>query len=398
MQTSTSPKRVLISGASIAGPAVAYWLAKAGYDCTIVERAPELREGGYAIDVRGAAVDILKRMGLFDQLKSRETGTKTVQFVNGAGKPLITLDADVFGGRQGDDLELMRGTIARTLYEATAKTTTYIWGDSITSITEDDAGAHVTFEHAAGQTFDLVIGADGLHSNVRRLSFGEEAPFVKPLGAYISIATIPNYLNLRDQEVFYGMKGKTMAVYTAAENRELKVMCLFNSAPLTYDRHDSAVQKQLVAQMFANETGWEVPRLLQELQQTSDFYLDTIAQTQLLQWSKGRVALVGDAAYCPSPASGQGTTVALVGAYVLADAIVKAEGNHEQAWADYHTRLSGFVQQNLKLAPITLKGMIAPSGVMLGMQKLMFRFPAVFIGMNRQVMNLIQKAAHAISL
>src|SRR5919202_944122 len=286
--------KVLISGASITGPALGYWLSHYGFDCTIVERAPELRKGGYAIDVRGAAIEVIKKMGLYDKLQALDTNAEKVTFVDKTSKELLAIDADIFGGRQHEDLEIMRGDIAEVLYNATKNSCHYIWGDSIASLTETDQGIHVTFEQSPPQTFDIVIGADGVHSNVRRLAFGDETPFVKSLGAYISIATIPNTLNLHNEEIIYGVNGKSVGVYTANNNQELKAMFLFNSPVLSYDRHDSTSQKKIVADIFTDEQGWKVPYLLEAMQQTDDFYLDQIAQVHLPQWSKGRVVVAGD--------------------------------------------------------------------------------------------------------
>lgn len=399
MNPESSPtRRVLISGASIAGPALAYWLTRYGFSCTIIERAPELRAGGYAVDVRGAAVEVVKKMGLFDEFQTHETGTEKVTFVDEHSRPLISIPADIFGSHQPDDLEVMRGDIAQVLYEATRHSTRYMFNDSITSLTETPAGVEVTFEHADPLEFDIVVGADGVHSNVRRLTFGDEQQFVKPLGAYISIATIPNYLHLKNEEVIYGEYAKSAGLYTARDNDELKAMLLFNAPRLQYDRHDIAAQKQIIATTFQETLGWEIPKLLQEMTQASDFYFDAIAQVQLPTWHKGRIAVIGDAAHCPSPASGQGTSIAIVGAYVLAGELKKAHGDHMLAFTAYQSAMQHFIDQNLKIAPITLKGMIAPSKLNLRLRNIMFHVPSLFISMNKQVMNLIQKAANAIRI
>lgn len=396
--TAKESKRVLISGASIAGPAIAYWLVKYGFACTVVERAPALRTGGYAIDIRGAAVDVVKRMGLYDKVRAQDTGTESVVFVDKTGDELIKMDADAFGGRQNDDLEVMRGDLAAVLYEATKDSVQYIWNDTITELEESGQGVRVTFERGEPQTFDIVIGADGLHSTVRQIVWGDEDQFVRPLGAYISIATIPNYLGIKSQEVLFGVVGKSIGAYTANNNRDLKAMFLFSSKPIHYDRHSLAEQKQILADIFANEKGWETVRFVDEMSKSSDFYFDFIAQTRMNALHKGRVALVGDAAYCPSPASGQGTSMALVGAYVLAGELKNAGGDYSQAFDKYQHAMHDFIAQNLKIAPATLKGMIAPSKFNLGMRNVMFRMPKLFIGMNRQVMQFIQKAANSITL
>src|SRR3954454_12917704 len=166
-------RNILISGASIAGPALAYWLRRHGLNPTVVERAPALREGGYKVDIRGTAVDVVGRMGLLADIRRASTAMQGATFVNSAGKRLATMDADLFGGRTGDDVEVMRGDLSRLLYEATRADVEYIFGDSITALTETATGVEVVFERAAPRTFDLVVGADGLHSNVRALTFGD---------------------------------------------------------------------------------------------------------------------------------------------------------------------------------------------------------------------------------
>lgn len=389
---------ILISGASIAGPTLAFWLNQYGYDVTIVERAPALRPGGYAVDVRGAAVEVLKKMNLYSQAQALDTNIQTVKFAGTNDKQLLSISADIFGGRAADDLEIMRGDLSLLLYNATKTTTTYIWDDTITDLQETQNGIEVKFKKSATGVFDAVIGADGLHSTVRKLTFGDEAQFIKHLGAYISIATIDNYKALNNEEVLYGTVGKTAAMYSSQGNTEAKAMFLFNSPPLNYDHHSTAQQKAALTKIFNNEPDWEIPELLKRATKASDFYMDSISQIVLPTYYQGRVVLVGDAAYCASPASGQGTSLALVGAYVLAGEIAAANGNMTQAFKNYETIMRPFAEKNQKIAPIALKGMIAPSKSHIRIRNLMFHVPSLFIFMNKQILNMIQKAATAIKL
>ncbi len=310
-------RSILISGASIAGPALAYWLRRYGFNPTVVERAPALREGGYKVDIRGAAVAVAERMGLLAELQRASTDMRGASFVNHAGKRLATMDADLFGGRSGEDVEIMRGDLARILYEATRSDIEYIFDDSITSITQGETDVNVTFAHGPARSFDLVVGADGLHSGVRALAFGDESAFIRSLGHYIAIFTVPNYLKLDRWELLYAVPGKTTNVYSTRQDSAAKALFLFAAPPLDYDRRDIGQQKRILAERFAGE-GWEVERLLEHMADAPDFYFDAISQVHMGRWSNGRVALVGDASYGPSPASGQGTSLALVGAYVLA--------------------------------------------------------------------------------
>ncbi|WNG50523.1 FAD-dependent oxidoreductase [Archangium minus] len=333
-------RNILISGASIAGPALAYWLSRHGFNPTVVERAPALRDGGYAVDFRGASMQALERMGLLGEVRRAQTHMGAVTFVNGDNKPVASLPSEFMSG----EVEILRGDLARILYEASRQGTEYLFGDSITSLTQDEQGVRVTFQHAPPRTFALVVGADGLHSNVRALAFGDESRFVHDLGYYVSIFTAPNLLNLDYAGRFYTEPGRTVGVYSARQNTESKVMLVFASPPLKYDRHDSARQKQLLANAFAG-TGWETSRILEAMWDTPDFYFDSISQVRMDSWSNGRTVLLGDAAYCASPLSGMGTGMAVVGAYVLAGELAAAAGDHRTAFARYEEQMRSYVQQ-----------------------------------------------------
>ncbi|MEU7742583.1 FAD-dependent monooxygenase [Nonomuraea sp. NPDC049158] len=305
---------VLISGASVAGPALAYWLHRHGFTPTIVERAPAPREGGYAVDFRGEAhLSVLRRMGVLADIERARTGMGSMSYVNSAGRPQAQLPADLFSG----DVEILRGDLARILYDATEDYTEYIFGDSITSLTEDAHGVAVTFERGATRRFDLVIGADGLHSNTRRLAFGPEEGFVKHLGVYCAIFTTANHLGLDHTGHAYRTAGKLVAMYSARHNAEAKAVFYFGSPALDLDRHDVARQQAVLTEQFTG-TGWQSDRLLNDMRHAPDFYFDSVGQVHMDGWSRGRVALIGDAAYCPSSLSGMGSGLALVGAYVLA--------------------------------------------------------------------------------
>ncbi|GAA2246118.1 MULTISPECIES: FAD-dependent monooxygenase [Kitasatospora] len=322
---------VLISGASVAGPALAYWLHRHGFNPTIVERAPALRDGGYAVDFRGEAhLSILRRMGLMDQIERARTGTGSMSYVNSAGKPQAKLPADLFAG----DVEILRGDLARILYDATEKYTEYVFGDSITSLAEDAQGVTVSFERGAPRRFDLVIGADGLHSNTRRLTFGPEEQFVRHLGVHCAIFTTANHLGLDHTGHAYRTAGRLVAMYSARHNTEAKAVFYFASPLLDLDRRDVARQQAVLIEHFSGN-GWQSDRLLQDMRYAPDFYFDSVAQVRMDSWTRGRVALIGDAAYCPSSLSGMGTGLALVGAYVLAGELAAADGNHRIAFARY---------------------------------------------------------------
>jgi 2-polyprenyl-6-methoxyphenol hydroxylase-like FAD-dependent oxidoreductase len=342
---------ILISGASAAGPSLAYWLHHYGFNPTVVERAPALRAGGYAIDLRGAAVHVAERMGILADARKASTDLREVWFVDGKNQTVATMDAN-FGAGPGKagDVELLRDDLAQILYAATKDTVNYIFGDSIASLAQHDEGVEVTFEHGASRTFDLVVGADGSHSNVRTLSFGEEARFSHYLGQHVAIFTIPNYLNLDRLWLMHYVPKKMAAIMQYGSRKHTRALLMFSSPKLDYDHRDVEQQKNIVKKMFAEEAGWEFPRLLAEMRDASDFYFDDVSQIRMDHWSNGRVALVGDAACGPTLITGQGTSMAVVGAYVLAGELASAGGDYRKAFARYEHECRSYMEQNQQIA------------------------------------------------
>jgi 2-polyprenyl-6-methoxyphenol hydroxylase-like FAD-dependent oxidoreductase len=333
-------RKVLISGASVAGPALAYWLGRYGFEPTVVERAPAVREGGQAIDLRGAAREVVGRMGIMEEVRRAHTGARGMAIVDGTGRRLASMGADLLGDSGGAiaEIEILRGDLVRVLYEATRHDVEYLFGDSIGAICEQDGGVEVAFERGKTRAFDLVVGTDGLHSNVRGLTFGEESRFVRDLGAYVAIFSVPSRLVLDGWELMHSAPpGKTAVLYPVRSGAETKAMFYFASEPLDYERRDVGRQKELLSEAFSG-VGWEVPRLLDAMRDAPDFYFDRVCQVKMDGWTSGRTVLVGDAAYCPSPMSGMGTSLALVGAYVLAGELATADGDHRAAFGRYEKR------------------------------------------------------------
>ncbi|VVJ18684.1 Oxidoreductase [Amycolatopsis camponoti] len=394
-------KSILISGASIGGPALAFWLHRHGFHTTVVERAPSLREGGYKVDIRGVAVDVVRRMGLLEEVHAASTDMLGAAFVNKRGKELATLDADTFGFRHGDDTEILRGDLAKILYTATRDDTEYVFGDWITGLDERADGVHVTFAHGAPRRFDLVAGADGLHSGVRALAFGPEEDFLRRFDAYISISTVPNTLELDRWELLHSAAaGKMVNVYSTARADDAKAAFWFTAPPLTYDRRDVEGQKDLVADRFAG-LGWEIPALLGAMREAGDFYFDPVCQIVMDHLSAGRVTLLGDAGYCASPASGQGTSLALVGAYVLAGELAAASGDHTVAFARYESEMRPYIEKNQALAKTALRGIIPRSRAFAWFNTRMIRLMPYLPGRNRvleQMARPIREAANALVL
>ena len=343
-------RSVLISGAGIAGPALASWLTRRGIAVTVVERAPAPRPGGQAVDLRGAGRTVADRMGLLDEIRAVSLEQKGIAWVRADGSIAARMPVDAFGG-EGivSEIEVLRGDLADVLHRATVASTEYVFGDSITGLDDDGDGVTVTFEHAPPRRFDLVVGADGSHSVVRSLAFGPEADCTRQLGLYGCWFTAPADLDLDGWFLMHNLPGGRVAsVRPGRLPGELKAGLTFRSEQLDHDRYDVAAQKQLVAERFAG-AGWEVPRLVAAMREATDFGFDSNAQVTLDAWSRGRVVLLGDAAWSPTPLTGLGTSLALVGAYVLAGEL--ASGDPATALRRYEEVLRDYVTAAQKLPP-----------------------------------------------
>ena len=345
---------VLISGASIAGLSAAYWLNKYGFKVTIVERASYIRPGGQAIDVRGPAIAVAERMGILDDIRNNSTKLKGMSIVDAAsGKETYrNTEATITAGKfDSPDVEILRDDLCRVLFQAVGDQVTYIFNDTILSLDQDEAGVNVTFANAAPQRFDLIIGADGLRSNVRRLVFGADEEFIRYLGYYVAIFTTPNFLNLDHWEVFIKHEGAPIATCIVKEKDcEARNYLGFGSAePIDYDHRDIASQKQLITERSPN-VGREIQQMKDLMQDSSNFYFDSINQIIMANWSKGRIILVGDAGYSTSLSTGQGTTVAMIGAYVLAGELATQRNDLQTALNNYDAELREYVENNQKLA------------------------------------------------
>ncbi|TDC99005.1 hypothetical protein E1292_33370 [Nonomuraea deserti] len=338
--------KVLVSGASIGGPVLAHWLRRYGCDVTVVERAPAPRKGGQAVDVRGAAITVIAKMGVLDQVRARRTTMRGMSMVDCDGNEIMRSTEGTLSGGSFDspDVEIMRDDLNEVLIGATDAG--YRYGDSIATLTQDAQGVDVTFESGEQGRYDHVFGADGLHSNVRRLAFGEESRFVHHLGTYISFFTADNFLGLDHWQTWHNDAGMGAALFNDHDPAVMRVGLGFSAGPIAYDHRDTERQKRLV-QEHCSAMRWEGPRLLEAMWKADDFYFDAMAQVKMERWSAGRVALVGDAGYCPSPMSGQGTSLAVVGAYVLAQELARSP---ETACDRYEERMRPFVDRNQALA------------------------------------------------
>jgi len=353
--------RILISGASIAGPVLAYWLTRHGFDVTVVERAPALRKtGGHAVDLFRPAMDITERMGVLPRVEARKTGTTRMTLHReGARRPVRVDLTKIYRATSDRHAEIMRDDLSEIYYDAGRDDAEYLFGDSITSISPD---GDVTFERAAPRRVDVVVGADGLHSNVRRLVFGEEAGLTKFIGAYLAVLSIPGTTGLGDGEtVLHLGPGRTAGVYSARHLDEARAVFLFRrDEPLDYHHRDVARQQELLREAYAGMhpqvDGW-----LAELTGPGPFYFDSITQLGLDSWSRGRVTLVGDAGYCPGPAVGGSTSLAVLGAYVLAGELAAAGGDHERAFDANEREMGELVRKSRAFAVGAARSLIPGS-------------------------------------
>ena len=339
--------RVLISGAGIAGLTAAYWLQRYGFTVTIVERAPLLVTGGYKIEVRGTALQVLARMGVHNAVVAASTDMQGAVLVDRDGKVINKMTGDEFGHRAGGDLEIVRGTLCQILKDNISNVE-FVFGDSIRTISQDSDRVYVEFSKNSPREFELVIGADGLHSNVRAIAFGNEVRFVRELGLYLCVYTVPNYLNLDRMEMQYTELGRVAAIWSSRGDTTARACFGFTAPSTKIDLHDKAQQQQVLKNVYQG-IGWEIPRLLEMMPRATDFYFDVAAQISMDHWSRGRVVLAGDAGYCASPMSGQGTSLALIGAYVLAGELAAASGTYQAAFAQYEKEMRPFVMLNQAL-------------------------------------------------
>ena len=337
---------VLISGSGIAGPTLAYWLGAYGFSPTLIERAPKLRTGGYIIDFWGLGYDIAEKMNLLSDIEREGYVVNELRFVNAAGRRVAGFDASVFktlaGGRY---VSLARSGLARLLYDKISECHEIIFGDSITGIVQDDAGVEVAFEHAAPRRFDLVVGADGLHSNVRELVFGPQEQYETPMGFYVGAFEAQDY-QPRDDGIYlsYSLPGKQIARFAMRDQKTL-FLFVFSDSVLAADfALDKVNPKTLLKDTFS-DIGWECPQILEQMAACNDLYFDRVSQVRMPVWSKGRAVLLGDAAYCPSLLAGQGAALAMTGAYVLAGELAREGGaTPSNAFQRYEALLRPFLR------------------------------------------------------
>jgi len=337
------PQKILVTGASIAGPALAYWLSRQGMDVTVVERAPAFRDGGQTIDVRGAGREVVRRMGLEELIRANTTHEQGIAFVDRDNQTKAFIGVDAFDG-DGPiaELEILRGELAKLLIQHSEDRVTYRFGDSIESIEDDGEQVHVRFEQGGEQVYDLVIVAEGMGSTTRNQVFGDEVKR-RPLDLYTAYFTVPRQPSDGQVMRWHNLPGGRCVCLRPDNLGTTRAFLSFQQAPSGYEKLAQDEQKSLLKKLFA-DAGWETPRVLAALDDTTDLYLEAVGQVKMPRWSKGRIALLGDAAYCASPISGMGTSLGLCGAYVLAGELGR-HADHRQAFAAYEALMRPFVAQ-----------------------------------------------------
>ena len=359
--------KILISGCGIAGPTLAYWLARYGFQPTIIETAPQLRTGGYIIDFWGAGMDVAGRMGLIPEIRQKGYVVQEVRSVNRSGKKVAGFSPKVFArATQGVFVSLPRSDLAASIFGTVEGKIETIFGDSIARIQQEPGCVRVAFEHGPEREFDLVVGADGLHSRVRELVFGTESKFEKYLGYVVAAFTVDNY-SPRDELVFvmYTTVHQQVSRFSMRDGRTM-FLFMFTGEDVPSPNGDTASQKALLRKRFGN-SGWECPQILDALDACSDLYFDRVSQIRMNPqhglWTKGRVTLVGDAAFCVSLLAGQGSALAMVASYILAGELAQHGGDYERAFARYQEQFAPFVQAKQKAA-LRLAGFFAPKSAM----------------------------------
>jgi len=327
---------ILISGAGIAGCTLAYWLAHHGHSATVVERSGALRSSGAPVDVRGPAADVAERMGIVPRLREASTRISGLTFLERTGRRAAHVDLEALRRSIAPkDIELPRGDLAMILHEAAGNRAEFIFGDSIALLNDDGRGVEVTFEHGQPRRFDIVVGADGLHSNVRRLAFGPETDFVRHAGLYVATLPLPPGVDSGREMIMLNAPGKCVALHPSRES-PLVLLLFWHPELSDFDPASDAQHKSILDTTFAG-IGWRVPEILAAVRATGELYFDSVSRVDLANWSRGRITLLGDASSCVS-LFGDGSTLAIAGAHALAAALAESPADYRTAFRSYQAR------------------------------------------------------------
>jgi 2-polyprenyl-6-methoxyphenol hydroxylase-like FAD-dependent oxidoreductase len=346
-------QKVLVAGASIAGLTAAWWLNHIGYQVTVVELAAAPRINGAAVDLNASTVEIARRMGLYEQLKAHQLGVDQVEYKNAADVTEGTIVINGGSEAPEDEIEIERDKFVEVLMAVLADQVEFLFSDSITALQETADKMRVTFKNHSARAFDLVFGCDGSHSGTRKVWFGPEQDYAHFLGAYFSISIVPGLLVKERTMQTFSVPRKSVMLNGYNDKTDIIFIFLANNE-IPYDYRDLIHMRQIIKDQFS-DAGWRTTELLEEVQRSPDFYFDKFCQIKMPLWSKGRVAMIGDAAYCPSPASGQGGSLAMRGAAAIADALLKYQGDYQKAFAEYERQLRPRIEEVQRLAEHNVK-------------------------------------------
>lgn len=373
--------RVAINGAGIAGPTLAYWLRESGHNVLLIEESSQLRSGGYVVDFWGVGYNIAEKMGLIPLIREMGYQVEEVRFVDRHGRNSGGFPVDAFRRMtNGRFTSLRRSDLAATIYHAMEGKVETIFGDSVAKIEDDGRCVCVSFDHAAPREVDLVIGADGLHSRVRQLAFGPEAAFDVSLGYHVAAFEIEGY-QPRDELVYvsHGVPGRQVSRFSLRDDKTLFLFVFRDEYLTARESMTAQQQKATLASVFA-EAGWECPQIIAAMRGADDVYFDRVNQIQMDRWTKGRTALVGDAAACVSLMAGEGTGLAMAEAYVLAGELHRCGNDHGAAFARYQERLMPFLKRKQESAARFASSLAPKSAFGLTFRNLvshLLRFPFV---------------------
>ncbi len=343
--------RIAINGVGVAGPALAYWLHLNDHEPVLIEKAARLRTGGYVIDFWGVGYTIAERMGILPELLEAGYSFKELRLVDGRGRSVGGFSTDVFRRlADGRFTSLPRGDLAAILYRTVENCVETLFDNSIAGIEDGDCGVRVSFERGPARDFDLVIGADGLHSAVRRLAFGPEDQFEERLGYRVATFEVKGY-RPRDELTYvaHGSPGRQFARIALRDDRTV-FLFVFRTEVMTRPDPTNLTETRALLREIYGDVGWEGPQILRAMDQVTEIYFDRVSQIKMGTWSKGRVALIGDAACAVSLLAGEGTGLAMTEAYVLAGELNRACGDYSEAFAKYEEQLRPFLEGKQKAA------------------------------------------------
>ncbi|WP_067664119.1 FAD-dependent oxidoreductase [Nocardia miyunensis] len=329
-------RRVLISGAGVAGSTLAYWLARQGWTVTVVERAAGQRSSGNPVDVKGPALDVVERMGIAPRLRASATAVRRIAFLDASGRERASMNINsIQGSPDGREIEIARADLAAALLSTAQDIAEIRWGETITGLTQRDGGVEVRFEHGEPARFDLVVGADGLHSGVRQLAFGPEHEFIRHMGMFVATLPVDRTLAGDHAVAMYNTPGRSFSVHPA-HGIPLAAF-IFRHAPVPgFDHRDLAAHKRLVTETYTGRLGI-FEDFLDRVADAEDMYFDSVSQVRLPSWTNGRVTLIGDAASSLS-LFGDGSTLAIAAAHTLAEELADTPTDMSAALRRYERR------------------------------------------------------------